>query len=205
MWVTFWNTSSTCLIVALNVNSYKSILKSITDRAANLTIKHLWTFAMDQGEYSGNVYAQCCCVPIDDWTRAISEQWTLAHYSSRERLINESHKLSPLAPLCTMVKLMVRQCCLIDAHTFGSLCRCCVAADSARLMGPIDILLFWSRPVRIQPRRISYLSPATAIMYLHTGSFVYISRIYLYPSKKVIDINTRPPCVSICSLPFALA
>jgi hypothetical protein len=127
MWVTFWNTSSTCLIVALNVNSYKSILKSITDRAANLTIKHLWTFAMDQGEYSGNVYAQCCCVPIDDWTRAISEQWTLAHYSSRERLINESHKLSPLAPLCTMVKLMVRQCCLIDAHTFGSLwpVQCC--------------------------------------------------------------------------------
>lgn len=96
MWVKFWSISSTCLIVALNVNSYKSILKSITDRAANLTIKDLLTFAMDQGEYSGNVYAQSCCV-YRVYTYMyihrrlnesyLIEQWTLAHYSSRERLI----------------------------------------------------------------------------------------------------------------------
>jgi hypothetical protein len=66
-------------------------------------------------------------------------------------------------------------------------------------MGPIDILLFWSRPVRIQPRRISYLSPATAIMYLHTGSFVCTSHvsIYIRLRRLLILIRAHRVCLSV--------
>lgn len=215
MWVKFWSISSTCLIVALNVNSYKSILKSITDRAANLTIKDLLTFAMDQGEYSGNVYAQSCCV-YRVYTYMyihrrlnesyLIEQWTLAHYSSRERLINESHKLSSA---CSA---------LHDGETDGET-MLLDRRTHVRIVVPLLCCCWLGSsygPDRYPPPLVSTRAHSTSTYLLSISSnchhvltyrlfCVYISRIYLYPSKKVIDINTRPPCVSICSLPFALA
>lgn len=157
-----------------------------------MTIKDLLTFAMDRR--------------LDE--SYTSEQWTLAHYSSRERLINESeHKLSACSALHDGETEMVRQCCLIDsAHTLGSLCRCCVAADSARLIWARSISSFSGLDPCAFNLDVSliYLQQLPSCTYIQ-ALFVYISRIYLYPSKKVIGINTRPPCVSICSLPFALA
>lgn len=136
---------------------------------------------------------------------SISEQWTLAHYSSRERLINESHKLSTCSACSALHDGETDgETMLLDRRTHVWTA---VLLLTRLVLGPIDILLLWSRPVRIQPRRISYLSPATAIMYCTYRLFcVYISRIYLYIRLRRLLILIRAHHrVSICSLPFALA